>query len=121
MFEDFIVEFTRYAPIAIQFTIRGFVIFLISLSFVYISGRMLEILKTNRAKNSLALFVSIISSYLSVITYDLEAISNPMEVYFRTVIYISISVIFYVLAGFDLYDRFNHYCDKKLDEKRKKK
>jgi hypothetical protein len=49
----------------------------------------------------------------------MNIIVHAWEVYWRAFIYTSIASIFYVLIGFDLFDRFNTWCDKKFSGKKK--
>lgn len=121
MFQEALME---YLPVISHAIMRSLVLFVIALGVVYMTGRMLGIFHTYRTKNSIALITIIILAYWSVHIYDLELIVHPHEIYWRTIVYSSLSSIFYVLAGFDLYDRFNDWCDyrfKKEDTKKKRK
>ena len=60
-------------------------------------------------------------SYWSIIIYDMEILVNSLEKYWRVLVYTSISSIFYVLLGFDLYDRVNTFIDKKFVKTKRKK
>ena len=113
--------FSDYFPLIAYSVVRGLVIFIVALGFVYILGRMLGILNTPRSKNAFAFFMMIMLSYWSILIYDTSIIVNEWEVYWRTLVYTAIASILYVLIGFDLYDRFNAFSDKKFVKAPKKK
>ena len=106
--------FSDYLPIITHAVVRGMVIFILALGFVYIVGRMLGIVEHYRAKNIIALLVMIVASYVSVLIYDNDLLVHEWEVYWRALVYTAVSAIFYVLIGFDLYKRFNAWSDKKF-------
>lgn len=107
------VNVLQGTPGIILVAIRGFAVFLFSLGVVYILGRMLEILKQYRTKNFIALVCMVGSSYFLSWTYDVPTMSG-VEAYARAVMYVAVAAIFYVLIGFDLYDRFNSWSDRKI-------
>ncbi|MCA1807135.1 MAG: hypothetical protein LC687_04710 [Actinobacteria bacterium] len=67
-----------------------------------------------RTKNFIALLAMIGLSYWSTILFDASELSQPGEVYWTTLLYVAAGSILYVLIGFDLYDRFNSWSDKKF-------
>jgi len=113
--------FSDYFPLIAHGAVRGFVVFVISLGFVYTLGRMLGILNTPRSKNAFAFIMMIMLSYWSILIYDMEIIIHEWEIYWRTMVYTSVASILYVLIGFDLYDRFNSFIDKRFVKTPKKK
>jgi hypothetical protein len=117
--EILLEAFREYLPLLSYAVIRGLVIFIMSLGSVYIFGRMLDLIHSYKSKNSVALLIMILTSYWSVLMYDMNIIVHAWEVYWRAFIYTSIASIFYVLIGFDLFDRFNTWCDKKFSGKKK--
>ena len=118
IFQQAIVD---YVPVATHAIMRGLVIFIIALGIVYVLGRMLGLAENYRTKNAVALIAVIALSYWSVHIYDMGLISHSHEIYWRTLSYISLATIFYVLAGFDLYDRFNTWCDNRFGKPKNKK
>jgi hypothetical protein len=110
--------FADYIPLVTYAIVRGLVIFVIALGSVYIVGRMFNVARTYRVKNFVALVVMVGTSYWSVLMYDMEIIVHPLEVYWRTLVYVAVASVLYVLAGFDLYDRFNNWSDKKFGKPR---
>lgn len=111
---DDVEAIIRYAPVLFDVAVRSFLIFLVSLGTVYILGRMLGLLKSYRAKNVFAFIAMVGFSYWSVFIYDFSVTTKPSELYWKVAMYTSVSAIFYVLIGFDLYARFNSWSDKKF-------
>ena len=120
MFQDALMQ---YLPVVTHAVVRGLVIFVLALAVVYLLGRMLELIKSNRSKNTVAFLIMVMASYWSVFIYDVDLVVSVQEIYWRGLIYVAIAVVFYVLLGFDLFDRFNSWCDRKFgdnDIKKKK-
>jgi len=113
---EFIVQ---YAPMLLDVIIRGVLIAMASLGIVYILGRMLGILKTYTTKNAVALMAMIGLSYWSILIYDCGVKDNPTEMFWKITLYVTVAAIFYVLVGFDLYDRFNTWSDTKFGHPKK--
>jgi uncharacterized membrane protein YfcA len=85
--------------------------FIFGIFFVYLLGRALNIIKSDRAKNLTALIVITGSSiYTSILYFD----NN--KIIYETMIVIALSYIVYVLLGFKLYDRIDSFLDKKIGE-----
>lgn len=118
MFQDALQE---YIPLLLYGTVRSFVIFLMALGFVYMSGRMLEIVKKDRSRNFLALLVIFPLSYWSILIYDMDILVHPWEMYWRTLAYASGSSILFVLIGWKLFDRVDHLLDRKIAPDKEKK
>ena len=110
----FLDNLVVYIPQIVNVIVRGFLIFLISLGMVYIVGRMLNIVTSIRGKNLVALFIMVGLSYWSVWLFDWETLTHPHEAYWLSLLYITSGSVLYVLIGFDLYVRFNAWCDKKF-------
>lgn len=106
--------FGDYLPIIAKALFRAGSIFVITLGVVYIIGRMLGIAKSYRTKNAIALITMAVASYYSVVIFDLPDFQHPYEVWWWTGVYTSLCAIFYTLIGFDLYDRWNAWTDKKF-------
>ena len=105
---------TEYFPLISYAIVRGLVLFAIALGVVYIFGRMLELVMTNRARNALALFTIVITSYYSTLIYDGEILIHEWEIWWRSLVYTSLGCIFFVIFGWDFYDRANAWLDKKF-------
>lgn len=104
LFEEFVPTFTLGI-------VRGFFVFIISLSVVYLFGRMLGFLKTYRQKNAVGFVIMTILSYWILNLFGVEI--DPLFDYF---LYVSFSIMWYVLLGFRLYDRADHFLDEKLSK-----
>lgn len=118
----FAKAFQEYIPLLLYGVVRSFIIYLIAQGVVYIFGRMLEIINSNRGRNALALIVIFPLSYWSIFIYDSEILVHPWEIYWRTLVYASGASILFVLLGWRLYDRVDNLLDKKIapDENKKK-
>ena len=113
--------FSGYFPLIAHALVRSLIIFVTTLGLVYMLGRMLGILNTPRSKNAFALTTMVVLSYWSILIYDTQILVNELEIYWRVLVYASVSTVLYVLIGFDLYDRFNAYTDKKFVKAPRKK
>jgi len=111
MFTDALQE---YIPFFLYGAVRSLVIFTISLGVVYIFGRQLELVNSDRGKNLLSILVAFPLSYWSILIYDMGVIVHPLEVYWRTLVYGTGSSILFVLLGWRLFDRVDHLLDKKI-------
>lgn len=98
----------------------GLMLFIPVQVMVYIWGRMLGLLNTDRARNGLAIGMSIGVSYAYLSLYG-EPLTFPFflwKVFYTT----CCTLLFYVLVGFKLYDRVDHLLDEKIaDDKPKRK
>lgn len=104
----------NYLPLLLYAGIRSFVIFVVALGFVYMSGRMLKIVNSDRGRNILALIVIFPLSYWSILIYDMDILVHPWEIYWRVLVYASGSAVLFVLLGWRLFDRVDHLLDKKI-------
>lgn len=104
----------EYLPMILDSVLRSAVIFVVSLGIVYMFGRMLEIVNSNRGRNLIAILVAYPLAYWSIIIYDMQELIHPMEIYWRTLVYGSMSCIFFVLIGWRLFDRADKFLDKKF-------
>jgi len=112
--ELFLEGIANEIPLIIYVLIRSFVIFIMSLGTVYIFGRMLDLINSNRGRNFIALVTSFALSYFSILVYDGDILVNEYEIYWRTVLYATSSIILYVLLGWRLFDRVDNLLDKKV-------
>lgn len=111
MFVDSIQE---YIPFFLYGAVRAVVIFIISLGTVYILGRQLELVNSNRGRNLISILVAFPLSYWSILIYDMNILVHPWEIYWRTLAYGSGSSILFVLLGWRLFERVDHLLDKKV-------
>ena len=95
----------------------------ISLSVVYLFGRMLELIHGFRVKNLLAFFSTVtLNIFYSWYFYETQ---TPIELFWEVSVFSSFCTLVYVLVGFKLYDRVDHLLDKKIaddvEEKKRKR
>jgi len=95
----------------------------ISLSMVYLFGRMLELIHGFRVKNLLAFFsIVVLNIFYSWYFYETQ---TPIELFWEVSVFSSFCILVYVLVGFKLYDRVDHLLDKKIaddvEEKKRKR
>jgi len=95
----------------------------ISLSMVYLFGRMLELIHGFRVKNLLAFFsIVVLNIFYSWYFYETQ---TPIEFFWEVSVFSSFCILVYVLVGFKLYDRVDHLLDKKIaddvEEKKRKR
>lgn len=92
-----------------------------TLGTVYIAGRLLEILKSDRSKNTFAVFCLFGLSY--AIVYTKHPNLSLSDVLWDTFIYGALSAIPYVILGWRLFSRTDSFLDRKgwKDKKRKRK
>ena len=94
--------------------IMGIKVFIPTMAWVYLFGRMLNIAKKDETKNLVA-FLSIIFSL---------AFNALFNEYYDWYFIGSVSVVIYVLLGFNLYSRVDSFLDKfakNKEERRKRK
>lgn len=110
--------FQDYIPLLVHGTIRSLVIFIATTGIVYMLGRGLELVHSNRGRNFIAILSSFGLSYWSILIYDTGFIL-PGEIYWRTLLYASGAYILFVLISWKLYDRWDNLLDKRFspDEK----
>jgi len=103
-----------------QELLRIFFIFCISLSMVYVFGRMLGIVTNFSRKNMIAIISNIsMNTYFSIFFLKFDKLESLL---WDIVLYSSFVTIIYVLVGFKLYDRVDNLLDKKIaDDKKSKK
>jgi uncharacterized protein YacL len=80
-----------------------------TMSIVYLSGRMFEIAKTNISRNTIAFIVILICSYLTSSSLTLNI---SKEIIVNTLFTIMLSILAYVLIGFNLFSRVDNLLDK---------
>jgi hypothetical protein len=112
--------FQDYIPMFVHGAVRVLVVFIATTGIVYMVGRGLELLNSNRSRNFVAIITSFGLSYWSVLIYD-TGFMQPNEIYWRTLLYASGTYILFVLVTWKLYDRWDNFLDKRFapDEKKK--
>ncbi len=117
--KDLLIEYKDQILILISYITLPFLVFLGSLGNVYLMGRMLNVVKTNTQKNTIAILTMIIS--YAIYFYNFGVSLSLFQKIWTAFIYCSISIILYVLIGFKLYDRVDHLLDKVAEDKKKHK
>jgi uncharacterized metal-binding protein len=117
--KDILITYKEQILLTASFLYIPFIAFLISLANVYLFGRMLNITKNNTSKNIVAT-ITLIGTYIFYFFFYNKEGSQVQKIW-HLIIYIAISILFYVLIGFKLYDRVENLLDKvSSDEKEKK-
>jgi len=106
---DFMTQYKNEIVSVCRFFTLPFLAFLISLSSVFLFGRMLGFVYHYRIKNFIAA-VTMVGAYI-LYFYTMELSTPFNEKIWYITLYFSISVIFYVLLGFKFYDSFDHLLD----------
>lgn len=97
---------------ALLFLQAGLSIYIKTQAFVYISGRMLEILNKNRARNLFALIMTLLftAGHMYYIKFDNQTFAFVWEF----LDWFSMAILFYVLIGFKLFNRIDNVLDKNI-------
>jgi hypothetical protein len=105
-------------PILSEGLARGVVIFIIAMGAVYLFGRMVGLVKTDKQKNTVAITTMLPATYLVMSYYQPELIllDSPIKFIYTFLIYLCFSILLYVLIGFKLYKRVDNLLDKKVAE-----
>ncbi len=107
----------------LRFLKSGFYIYVPAQAVVYVFGRMLGIFNGNTLRNLLALISIFVLSYF-YIYLNFPSLGN-IELLYEVIQWSSMAIIFYVLLGFKLADRMDHFLDKRFADdtevKKKKK
>jgi hypothetical protein len=102
----------------IPFLIRDIVIFIIALAVVYLVGRMLGLIKSYQLKNAIA-FITVVACNVAFLM--LGPVLPLRDFLIDVVANSALSIIIYVLIGFNLYDRADAFLDKTVGEDKPKK
>jgi hypothetical protein len=108
-----------YAGMIAHGLMRMMVIFVVVLGADFIAEHLLGVLKDQKRKNRFALFLTVSLSFWSITIYDMHLINNMSELIWRGLVYSMLVVVAYTLVGLDLFERFNDWCDIKLNKKPK--
>jgi len=84
--------------------------FLVGLSCVYLTGRMLDVVKKDRFRNLIAAISMLAFAILNVFGLIPAKVLDALMIFTG-------GVVVYVLVGFRLFDRINKYQDRKLEGK----
>ena len=103
----------------LSFIQAGISIYIKTQAQVYIWGRMLEVLKTNRSRNLLALLTTILFS--TCYLYSMNTDNRIFYFLWEFLNWFSMAIIIYVLLGFRLYSRIDSLLDKKVGKDKKEK
>jgi hypothetical protein len=121
---EFLIEFK---PVILQFLdsiIRLFGVSFATLGIVYMFGRMLELLKTDRSKNILAIIVIYLFQFLyEFLDVSLTRIADKelvmqtlMDKGWSIFLFGAISIVIYVTVCWRLYSRIDNFLDKKVGD-----
>ena len=91
--------------------ILGFVMASISISVIYLLGKMLRIVTYWKTKSWIALLISLISTVFYVV-FSME--KTGVSIINNTVVIMSFAVIFYVNFYMRLFERLDNFWDSKL-------
>ena len=108
--KDFFIIYQDQILLLVSFLAVPVSVFLISLSAVYVSGRMLGIVNSDIIRNVIAISMMVLSYW-----FYFEYYSGNMEtvdMIWRGAVYISTTIVIYVNVGFKFYERFDDYQDK---------
>lgn len=111
----------EFLQVFFELLTKGFYVFLPMLASVYIMGRMLGFINSNRGRNFVALIIMFPSSWLVAnLFYEYYTIITMLG---DIVFFGSVSILLYVLVGFKLFPRIDNLLDKKIgsDEEEKPK
>jgi len=105
-YKDFLVN------TGLAFLQAGVSIYIKTQAQVYIWGRMLNFLKTDRQKNTLALFATVFfaAGYL----WQSQTDNIYFQYFWQFLNWFSPAILFYVLVGFRLFSRMDTFQDRKF-------
>lgn len=100
--------------IGLQYLFFGLLAFVGSLAVVYITGRMLEFVNSNRGRNTIAIISSYPLSYYIVSLFETQVTIHSVLFWFATTYVWFLSCVFFVLIGWKLFKRFDHFLDSRF-------
>ena len=89
-------------------------------ALVFLSGRMLGLLKTNCARNSLATILLLLTSY-GYIQYSNFSYTLWFELAWLWLHWFSLGIIWYVVIGFKFMPRMDYFLDEHFANDKSKK
>ena len=108
--------FNEYMPFIVYVLFRSLVLFTVGLGSVYIVGRMLAVVNSNRARNTVAVLTIAGGSVWTTIMYDAAVIVHPHEYFWRPIVYTAIGCLLYVILGFKLAGRLDSMLNERLSK-----
>lgn len=113
---DFLKDYDYLIIPYLSQILRAIVIPFATLGFVYISGRLLEITKTDRARNIFAVIMILVLSFLTGKFDGNVANFLSFSYIFNAMIYAAISAIIYINVCWRLFNRIDKLLDKRVGE-----
>lgn len=121
---DWSLILTKYLPLIARILLIVFA----SLGVVYMSGRLLFTKLQDKGKNNIAFFSLIFFAFLVNFVYSypslaVEGVSKLIWIKYLSdsLLYTTVSAVFYVVLGWRFYSRVDSYLDKKFGKDNKKK
>lgn len=111
--------FNEYMPFIVYVLFRSLVLFTVGLGSVYIVGRMLAVVNSNRARNTVAALTIAGGAIWTTFMYDAAVIIHPHEYVWRPMVYTAIGCLLYVILGFKFAGRLDNVLNKKMGEENK--
>ena len=110
----------RVALSIISQLLRVVSVFAVGLSAVYVVGRELDILRSNRSRNAFCLVIMLIVGFIETWLFWNNTV---VMMVWESLLVMLLANIPYVLYGFKLYDRMDNWQDRKFanDEIKKNK
>ena len=106
--------FSEYMPFIAYVLFRSLVLFAVGLGSVYIVGRMLGFINSNRGRNAVAAATMAGGSIWTTLIYDDAVIVHPHEYIWRPIVYLTVASVLYVILGFKFAGRIDNVLNKKM-------
>ena len=106
--------FSEYMPFIVYVLFRSLILFAVGLGSVYIVGRMLDVINSNRGRNSVAALTMAGGAIWTTLIYDGAVIVHPHEYIWRPIVYLTVASVLYVILGFKFAGRFDTVLNKKM-------
>ena len=108
--------FSEYMPFIVYVLFRSLIFFAVVLGRVYIVGRMLYVINSNRGRNAIAAVAMAGGAIWTTLIYDEAVIVHPHEYIWRPIVYLTVASVLYVILGFKFAGRFDTVLNKKMAE-----
>ena len=108
--------FSEYMPFFVYVLFRSLILFAVGLGSVYIVGRMLDVINSNRGRNAIAAVAMAGGAIWTTLIYDEDVIVHPHEYIWRPIFYLTVASVLYVILGFKFAGRFDTVLNKKMAE-----
>ena len=106
--------FSEYMPFIAYVLFRSLVLFAVGLGSVYIVGRMLGFINSNRGRNAIAALAMTGGAIWTTMIYDEAVIIHPHEYIWRPIVYLTVACLLYVILGFKFAGRLDNVLNKKM-------